>query len=100
MEIFDNIFTEINYTSVTWSDEVIKVGQYNDSDSKKLSKQRDSYRVLKNVALRNNDHPQAVKFYAKEMEFYSKLLKENKSYSHSDRAMRLTCFFSLSHTTA
>ncbi len=86
MEIFDNIFTEINYTSVTWSDEVIKVGQYNDSDSKKLSKQRDSYRVLKNVALRNNDHPQAVKFYAKEMEFYSKLLKENKSYSHSDRA--------------
>jgi hypothetical protein len=45
MEIFDNIFTEINYTSVTWSDEVIKVGQYNDSDSKKLSKQQDSYRV-------------------------------------------------------
>jgi hypothetical protein len=36
--------------------------------------------------LRNNDQPQAVKFYAKEMEFYRKLVKGNKSYSWSDRA--------------
>ena len=85
IKIFDNIFTEIDYTNIIWSDKVVGVGQYNDNISK-LSKQQDSYRTLKNVALRNNDQPQAVKFYAKEMEFYRELVKGNKSYSWSDRA--------------
>ena len=85
IKIFDNIFTEIDYTNIIWSDKVVGVGQCN-NDTSKLSKQQDSYRTLKNVALRNNDQPQAVKFYAKEMEFYRKLVKGNKSYSWSDRA--------------
>jgi hypothetical protein len=49
IKIFDNIFTEIDYTNIIWSDKVVGVEQYN-NDTSKLSKQQDSYRTLKNVA--------------------------------------------------
>ncbi|RUA04325.1 MAG: hypothetical protein DSY43_06515, partial [Gammaproteobacteria bacterium] len=94
VKMFDNIFTEIDYTNVVWGNKDIEVGQYNNSPERgdektrinKLEKQQDTYRTLKNVASRNNDHPQAVKFYAKEMRLYRELVKGNKDYSWSDRA--------------
>jgi hypothetical protein len=33
IKIFDNIFTEIDYTNIIWSDKVVGVGQYNDNIS-------------------------------------------------------------------
>lgn len=74
---FDNIFAELDYTNVQWKSD-IKVGQYNDDDTRKLAKQRDTYRTLKNVAIRNRDHPQALIFHAKEMENHYKLTKWKK----------------------
>lgn len=71
---FDNIFAELDYTNVQWKPD-IEVGQYNDDETKKLAKKRDTYRTLKNVAIRNRDHPQALIFHAKEMENHYELTK-------------------------
>ncbi len=94
IKMFDNIFTELDYTNITWGDKDIKVGQYDDYSNKetevielrKLRKQQDTYRTLKNVASRNNDQPQAIQFFAKEMGCYHQLVKNNKECSLSDRA--------------
>jgi hypothetical protein len=70
--IFDNIFTEIDYTNLIWGDKDIGVGQITD-DKNELEKKQDTYRTLKNVASKNNDQPQAIKFFAKEMDNIYKL---------------------------
>lgn len=64
--MFDNIFTEVDYTNVQWKRD-IEVESLPDQKHQ-LAKKRDTYRILKNVAQRNNDQPQALIFYAKEME--------------------------------
>jgi hypothetical protein len=85
VKMFDNIFTEVDYTNMQWKTE-IKVGQCQNNKITKLAKQRDIYRTLKNVASRNNDQPQALKFFAKEMEKYTQSVENNKKiYSLSDR---------------
>lgn len=92
--IFDNIFTEIDYTNLIWGGNDIEVRQYDNFperddkkiEIKKLEKQQDTYRTLKNVASKNNDQPQAIKFFAKEMDYYYQIVKGNKEYSSSDRA--------------
>ena len=61
----DNRLSGLEYTAVQWPDNIKA-----DTDQKK----RDTYRTLKNVAQKNNDAPQAIAFYAKEMEAYSHTL--------------------------
>ena len=88
-KIFDNILSGINYTNVQWEKpkKDIKVGQFtqgerateNESITErekitKRAKKRDTYRVLKNVAQRNNDMQQTFAFYAKEVKWHRKLL--------------------------
>jgi hypothetical protein len=83
--MFDNIFTEIDYTNIEWSNKDIEVGQFSPDENdenlsgdelknkdkniyfKRLKKQQDTYRVLKNITSRNNDQSQALIFYTKEM---------------------------------
>ena len=100
VKMFDNIFTEINYTNIIWSDKDIEVGQYdnhlNENESKsediklrKLKKQQDTYRTLKNVASRNNDQPQAIKFFAKEMQKHREVSIEEEKLFSSNRATLL-----------
>lgn len=67
VKMFDNIFHNLKYTNIIWKD-TIEVDQTTDDDKNKFEKQQDIYRTLKNVTQANNDHPQAIKFYAKEME--------------------------------
>lgn len=82
IKMFDNIFTELDYTNITWGDKDIKVGQYDDDSNKgteaielrKLRKQQDTYRTLKNVASKNNDQPQALVFYQKEMSSHAEVV--------------------------
>ncbi|RUA06724.1 MAG: hypothetical protein DSY43_01425 [Gammaproteobacteria bacterium] len=83
--IFDNIFTEIDYTNLIWGDKDIGVEQTT-GDENELEKKQDTYRILKNVASRNNDQPQAIKFFAKEMDYHYQIVKNNQEYSLSDRA--------------
>ena len=45
-----------------------------------IAKKRDSYRVLKNISLENNDQPQALVFYAKEMQYHKKLTLESRCH--------------------
>jgi hypothetical protein len=78
---FDNIFAEVDYTNVEWKNDIL-VGQYNDDQLFKLAKKRDSYRTLKNVALRNNDHPQALIFHAEEMENHYELTSWKKEFTN------------------
>ncbi len=84
VKMFDNIFHNFKYTNIIWKD-IVEVGQTT-SNKNILEKQQDTYRTLKNVAQLNNDQPQAIKFYAKEMKSYKDLIKHNKAgYSLSDR---------------
>jgi hypothetical protein len=87
--IFDNIFTNLDYTNILWGSSGngldIEIIEFED-DKNKIDKQQDTYRTLKNVASRNNDQPQALKFFAKEMEKYTQSVENNKKiYSLSDR---------------
>jgi hypothetical protein len=101
IKIFDNIFTEIDYTNIIWSDKVVGVGQYN-NDTSKLSKQQDSYRTLKNVALRNNDQPQAVKFICMLIKPQSRSIRPRVAFISFDQfsikfhffGIKLYCLFS------
>jgi hypothetical protein len=94
LTLFDNIFDNVKYTNIKWGDfgdkKDIEVAQFNGDDNYKLEKQQDTYRTLKNVATANNDQPQAIKFYAKEMFNYRAMVKNNATYSKSDR---LTLWF-------
>ncbi|WXT99988.1 MAG: hypothetical protein Ctma_0694 [Catillopecten margaritatus gill symbiont] len=106
VKMFDNIFTELNYTNIQWMN-VIEVEQHNEKFDKesarktsihtlvyqaaldKAEKQRDAYRTLKNVALSNNDQVQASYFHAKEMENYQGSADSgdgDKEYRLSDKA--------------
>ncbi len=71
--IKDNLFSGLKYTGLNWPLD-FETGK-TDTDHKK---KRDVYRILKNVAMENNDAPQALRFYAKEMETYSKTLSITK----------------------
>lgn len=86
--IFDNIFTEIDYTNLIWGDRDIEVGQITD-DKNESEKKQDTYRTLKNVASKNNDQPQAIKFFAKEMEN----LYELEDLNWNNLTNKLTLFF-------
>lgn len=76
--MFDNIFNNLVYTNVQWKKE-IEVNQFQNDDSKMIKKQ-DTYRVLKNVAIKNNDQPQALTLYAQEMEEYKKIIDKTDSF--------------------
>ena len=77
VKLFDNIFSNVRYTNMQWK-EVVEVGQYNDSGITELAKKRDTYRVLKNIANNNNDQPQTLLFYAREMQCHKKLTIESR----------------------
>ncbi len=77
VRLFDNIFSNIRYTNMQWK-EIIEVGQFNDDGITEIAKKRDTYRVLKNVAQDNNDQPQSLLFYAKEMSHHKDLTIENR----------------------
>jgi ribosomal protein L21 len=77
--MFDNIFVEIDYSNVQWKEKNIEVGKFGKSDKVKIAKKRDTYRSLKNIASRNNDQPQALRFYVEEMKKHRKLTIENNS---------------------
>lgn len=86
--MFDNIFSNIDYTNMQWKKEV-EVGQFNNNDKTELAKKRDTYRTLKNVAQKNNDQPQALIFYAQEMKNHKELtcLNKNKIDNKKDIAI-------------
>lgn len=92
VRFFDNIFVSINYTNMQWK-EIIEVGEYNDIDITKVAKKRDTYRVLKNVAIRNNDQPQALLFYAREMQQHKKLTIESRCKQIAFKTVFLTGIF-------
>ena len=71
--IYDNLFSSLKYIGLNWP-----LDFKTDEADKDYKKKRDAYRVLKNVAMENNDAPQALRFYAKEMETYSKTLSITK----------------------
>lgn len=77
--MFDNIFSEIDYTNVQWP-KTIYVDQFQKDSDGDVAKKRDSYRMLKNVALKNNDRPQALEFYAQEMENHYEITQWNPSF--------------------
>lgn len=81
VKMFDNIFSEIDYTNIQWKKEV-EVGQFGTSKNTEIAKKRDTYRTLKNVAQRNNDHPQALIFYQKEMENHWQITKWKKEFGN------------------
>ena len=108
--IFDNILSGIDYTNVQWGED-IEVGQYGkviapeiwtdyalakylfdiyEIETTEIAKKQDSYRTLKNVTQKNNDHPQELFFYKQEMKYHQKIASGNKEYSLSNRA---TLFF-------
>ena len=75
--IFDNILVGLKYSNVVFgqNDDEIEVRQFNNNELYKAIKKRDTYRVLKNVALNNNDNALALSFYAKEMEWHRQAVK-------------------------
>lgn len=81
VKMFDNIFTEIDYTNVQWKRK-IEVGQFGKIDKVKIAKQRDTYRTLKNVMIRNNDQQEALVFYQKEIEKHWEITKQSKEFSN------------------
>ena len=86
--IFDNILSGIDYTNVQWK-KIVEVGQFNDDEETEIAKKQDTYRTLKNVAQKNNDQPQALFFYTKEMKYHQKIVSGNKKYSLSDKTTLL-----------
>ncbi len=76
VKMFDNIFTEVDYTNVQWKRE-IEVGQFGTSEKTEIAKKRDTYRTLKNVMIRNNDQQEALVFYTQEMKEHRKITLKN-----------------------
>ena len=74
--IFDNILAGLKYSNVLLEPKGtdIEVDQFGDPEEEVIKK-RDTYRVLKNVALYNNDSVYAFSFYAKEMKYHRKAIK-------------------------
>ena len=68
----DTLLSGLQYTGVQWPKKIET--EETDTDQKK----RDTYRILKNVAQKNNDAPQAIAFYAEEMKAYSRTLSWKK----------------------
>ncbi|OJA03446.1 hypothetical protein, partial [Bathymodiolus thermophilus thioautotrophic gill symbiont] len=79
--MFDNIFTNIDYSNVQW-EKKIEVGQFGKSNKVETAKKRDTYRTLKNIALRNNDQPQALIFYKREMDNHWEITTWKKEFSN------------------
>lgn len=77
VRLFDNLFHNIHYTNMQWK-ETIEVGEFNENGITEIAKKRDTYRILKNVAQANNDQPQALIYYAKEMQHHKSLVIENR----------------------
>ncbi len=70
--IQDSLFSDLKYTGVHWPNDL----ETDPTDA--IKKKQDIYRILKNVAQQNNDAPQAIVFYAKEMKAYSHTLSWKK----------------------
>ena len=70
--VANNLLSGLKYTGVQWPDEL------ETEEPNSIQKKRETYRNLKIVALENNDAPQALVFYAKEMEAYSRTLSWEK----------------------
>ena len=70
--VANNLLSGLKYTGVQWPDEL------ETEEPSSIQKKRETYRNLKIVALENNDAPQALVFYAKEMETYSRTLSWKK----------------------
>ncbi|CAB5501805.1 hypothetical protein THERMOS_1454 [Bathymodiolus thermophilus thioautotrophic gill symbiont] len=100
--MFDNIFTELDYTNMQWEHE-IKVGQFgkanppkvwNDSNLAKflfdsyefnrveIAKKRDTHRTLKKVMIRNHDQQEVLVFYQKEMENHWQITEWKKDFGN------------------
>jgi len=90
VRLFDNIFSNIHYTNMQWK-EVVEVGEF-DNDITEIAKKRDTYRVLKNVAQNNNDQPQALLFYAKEMSHHKNLTIKNRCRKNTSHEYHLKDF--------
>lgn len=84
VKMFDNIFTEVDYTNVQWERE-IEVGQFGTSEKTEIAKKRDTYRTLKNVMIRNNDQQEALVFYTQEMKEHRKITLKNNGLLSIDR---------------
>jgi hypothetical protein len=82
VRLFDNIFSNIRYTNMQWK-EAIEVGEFHNDKIVEIAKKRDTYRVLKNVAHSNNDQPQSLLFYSKEMQHHKDLTIKDKCKSTS-----------------
>ena len=78
--IKDSLFSGLKYTVLKWPD-AFKTDLV-DSEEKK----QDTYRLLKNVAQENHDAPQAIEYYAGEMETYLRVLSKQKG-RHIDKAI-------------
>ena len=74
--VFDNILVGLKYSNVLLEPKGtdVEVAQFTDKEDE-IIKKRDTYRVLKNVALCNNDSVYAFSFYAKEMKYHKKAIK-------------------------
>lgn len=72
VQIYDTLFSGLNYTWVQWA---YKIFADKESNYWKL---RNSYRVLKDIAEKNNDNVTALKFYSEEMRTYKLYLKNSR----------------------
>ncbi len=83
--ITDNLLSGLKYTEMQWPDK-LETDPENSNQKKK-----ETYRNLKNVALENNDVPQAIEFYAKEMDAYSRTLKETTGKTIDKLILQFNC---------
>lgn len=82
--MFDIIFSNVNYINVKWGglDRDIEVGECEENTDTQKAKKKNTYRILKNVAIKNNDQPQALIFYQKEMDNHWSITKWKKEFSN------------------
>ena len=70
--VTDCLFTDLKYNRLKWHKDIKTQKTHPDE------RERETYRILKNVAQQNNDAPQAIEFYAKEMKSYSEVLQNSE----------------------
>ena len=68
---------EILATNIVWCEEV-QANVIESTNSLTLTHQRESYRQLKNIMIRNNDKVEELKYHALEMDTYHKYLKNKR----------------------
>lgn len=70
--MFENLVKNCLYSDVEWSENILGDENKNNSEDIRdfLEQQENTYRLLKNIAKSNNNKPQELEFYSKEMNFY------------------------------